>query len=963
MTYRSILLLIVTLLTIEPTSAQQKANDEGDMENQFRNPPVAARPKALWPWVNGNFSLSQITYEMEQAQQKGMGGFDIWDVGVSVDENKIVPAGPPFLSDVSLQGIKHAIEEGDRLGLEIGLISSSSWNAGGSWVKPEHGAMGLFRSDTLVTGPATFNAPIPFPVVVQKRDGRKSLLQLNNKGLPAFYKEVALLAHPVSPDSVVRGTKAVINLEKQLNSSNVLKWNVPAGKWRITRYVCAPTGQPLMIPSPNSNGLMLDHFSAEAQEANLQYIFKRLHEVVGNLKNRSLKYLYEDSYEVNTAVWTPSLAAAFERKNGYSLIEFLPVLDGYTVVDKDVTARFLFDFTKVLSDLIIENHYQKGRELCEKEGLGFYAEAGGPGKPIHNVPFEDLRALGSLTVPRGEFWRKHPQLEKLQIVKGISSAAHIYNQKFVEAEAFTSVWLWQEGPGELKPLADRAMCEGLNRFVYHTFPHTPPESGSPGWVYNFGTLINTTNGWWSKSEGFHQYLGRCSYLLQQGEFVGDVAFYYGDEAPNFVPPKHVPASLGVGYDYDVVNSDAILNRMTVKNGLIYLPHGQFYEILVLPNDQRINPNVLIKLEQMVAAGATIIGRKPTRCYGLSSSEKCDAQVKSLADKLWESVDSVNVQEKTYGKGKINWGKSVREVLNKKGILPDIRFNGAGASELDYIHRATTSSDIYFVRNKKGETLEGTCTFRVKDKVPEWWDAETGNTYTITTYTTNNDGITIPLNLAANGSAFIVFKKSIQKNAQTQKALETKGLVYTSKGVVKSSVSSTNEKSIKFNGPWTVKFEHKGNTPIEDSLQQLISWHNSTNSGIKYFSGKATYHNTFDLSQNALEGDEVVLLSLNSVKEIAEVYLNGKRLGLHWHPAHSFVVKEELKVGKNYLVIEVVNSINNSLIGDAMKPEKYRNARSNITKLPNAWTTPFAEAPLLEAGLLGPVNLQWATFIK
>jgi hypothetical protein len=158
----------------------------------------------------------------------------------------------------------------------------------------------------------------------------------------------------------------------------------------------------------------------------------------------------------------------------------------------------------------------------------------------------------------------------LQIVKGIASASHIYNQKYVEAESFTSVWLWQEGPDELKPLADRAMCEGLNRFVYHTFPHTPPESGNPGWVYNFGTLINTTNGWWPKSNAFHEYLARCSYLLQQGNFIGDVAFYYGDKAPNFVPPKHFTESLGFGYDYDVVNSDVILNKMQVKNGRIYL---------------------------------------------------------------------------------------------------------------------------------------------------------------------------------------------------------------------------------------------------------------------------------------------------------------------------------------------------------------------------------------------------------
>jgi hypothetical protein len=659
------------------------------------------------------------------------------------------------------------------------------------------------------------------------------------------------------------------------------------------------------------------------------------------------------------------LPAEFEKKTGYSLIEFLPVLDGYVTGNEELTERFLFDFTKILSDLIIDNHYKKGRILSEKEGLGFYAEAGGPGKPIHNVPFEDLKALGSLTVPRGEFWNKHDQLDKLQIVKGIASAAHIYNQKYVEAEAFTSVWLWQEGPGELKPLADRAMCEGLNRFVYHTFPHSPPESGNPGWIYNFGTLINTTNGWWSKSDGFHQYLGRCSYLLQQGEFMGDIAFYYGDEAPNFVPPKHIPSSLGFGYDYDVVNTDVIINKMTVKNGRIYLPHGQYYEVLVLPHDRRISPLILTKLEQMIAAGATVVGPKPTRCYSLTNHKACDAQVQSLADKLWGNVDSVNVQVRTYGKGKIIWGRTVREVLTQKGITPDVQVNKINRNDLDYIHRATAKSDIYFVRNKKEEPMEGTCTLRVKNKTPEWWDPETGHTYPILKFSYNKDGTTIPLNLPANGSAFIVFTKTID-NAERHdgEVMNEKGLIYSSKGLVKTTTENqTSNEIVKINSPWKVRFEHNGTTPIEDSLQELSSWHTSLDSSIKYFSGKATYYNTFELAENDLNEDAVLLLKLNKVREIAEVYLNGKRLGLHWYPSHLFALKEELRTGKNYLVIEVVNSINNSLIGDAMRPENYRSARSNISRLPNAWQTPFAKAPLLEAGLLGPVTLQWATMVK
>ncbi|MEO5980521.1 MAG: glycosyl hydrolase [Chryseolinea sp.] len=959
-----LIFLFVTTFGINAFAQQRPVTEMNQtLEAGFMNPPIASRPKAIWPWVNGNFSLSQITFEMEQAKLKGMGGFDIWDVGTMIDPDKIVPDGPPFLSDESLQGIKHAVEEGDRLGLEIGLISSSSWNAGGSWIKPEHGAMGLFKKDTIISGPAEFNGVIPFPFIPERRRGEnKTLLQRDSvSGLPLYYKEVGLIAHPLNADSSISNATYVIDLQKNRTAASILNWNVPAGTWRIIRYVCAPTGQPLMIPSPRSNGLILDHFSAAAQDANLAYIFKRLKETLGSLKNRSLKYLYEDSYEVNSAVWTPLLAEEFFKKNGYSIIPFLPVLDGYTIGNKETTERFLYDFTKLLSDLIINNHYAKGRQLSEEEGLGFYAEAGGPGKPIHNVPFEDLKALGSLTVPRGEFWNGHTDLNKLQVIKGIASAAHIYNQRYVEAEAFTSVWLWQEGPAQLKPLADRAMCEGLNRFVYHTFPHTPPESGKPGWVYNFGTIINTTNGWWSKSEGFHQYLGRCSYLLQQGEFVGDVAFYYGDEAPNFVSPKHVPATLGLGYDYDVVNTDVVLNRMAVKNNRIYLPHGQFYEVLVLPQDERINPLVLKKLEQMAAAGATIIGPKPKRSYGLYNDAANDNQVVAIVNKLWANVDSSLVTSHTYGKGSVCWGKSVREVLMDKGITPDVQFESIQNDTLDYIHRRSAAADIYFIRNKKPQAISGTCTFRVKGKQPEWWNAETGKNVQITKFSIANEGTTIPLNLAAHESAFIVFRNAKALPAQLKEAID-KEIIYTTKGIVKANQNASVPNPI-INNPWEVRFEHKGNTPVVDSMQQLSSWHTSKNPGIKYFSGQAAYYNSFEIAAGDLKRDGVLLLSLNKVREIAEVYLNGKRLGLQWHPSQIFALTDELKAGKNYLVIEVVNSINNSLIGDALKLKEYRQMRTNITRLPNAWQKPFAEASLIEAGLLGPITLQWGSLVR
>jgi hypothetical protein len=926
----------IILFCLLPLLFLSNTTPEDTLAEGFKNPPIEARPMALWDWTNGNVSLSQITYEMEQAKAKGMAGFDIWDVGVLVDEQKIIPAGAPFMSEESVQAIAHAVREGERLNLRLGLITASSWNAGGDWVKPEHGVMGLFSTQTQRKGGQKIIGKLPFPNPPDESKRHKNLIARNEDGLPTFYKEVAVLAMPTDQKNLT--SKEIIDVSTLMDAQGNFSWEAPQGDWTIVRYVCAPTGQALMVPSPNSMGRMIDHFSAEATETHLMYIIEKLQKELGALKNRSLKYLYTDSYEASSAIWTPNIVSEFSKRFGYSMRPYLPVLDNKVVENQDISQRFLFDYRKLLSDLIIENHYAKCVEICKRYGLEFGAEAGGPGQPIHNVPFEDLKALGALSVPRGEFWNKHAQLERLQIVKGIASAAHLYHQKYVEAESFTSVWLWQEGPQELKPLADRAFCEGLNRIVYHTFPHTPAEAGSPGWVYNFGTLIHVNNAWWEKSKSFHDYLARCSYLLQQGNFVGDVAFYYGDQAPNFVKPKHVNASLGIGYDYDVVNSEAILKFMTVKEGKIFLPHGQSYQVLVLPHEDEMNLEVLKKLEKMVQEGATIIGRKPTKTYTLSNYEQKEKEMKTITDRLWGKCDSANVKENKYGKGKIVWGKTIREVLAESGQIPDFQFTSdLDTANLDYIHRRTATEDIYFIRNTKNVPFEANLIFRNSDKIPQLWNPVDGNFYDIPTIKKEGKATQITLKVATEESFFIVFRKNPKKAPFTDK---------------QSPIIS--EKVIT--GEWEVRFPHGWGVPTRTVFPKLTSWTHTQDTTIHYFSGIAAYHKVFELSTQEITQGKRIFLDLGKVREVAEVWLNGQRLGERCFFPYSYEVTPHLKTGKNYLVVEVANVLNNRMVGDAKIPEAYRRTKSNILKGQNAWMKPWAEVNLVESGLLGAVKL-------
>jgi hypothetical protein len=968
-----------------------------ELENGWTHPPTRARLRAYWWWLNGNVTPAAITRDLEQMKAKGFGGALLCDAdGASQDGNDPVPHGPDFFSAEWRELFKHTLREADRLGLEISLNLQSGWNLGGPMVAPEDAAKKLVWSEAPAHGPGRFESKLPepksrdgyyrdwlvvaFPLNAESRGagpdstrpgGHPARRPIQNWEQKAMHRALSfsapdtapLLADlPAQPGEQDTAAAEVLDLTARLDRDGGLHWQVPEGDWQILRFGCTIGDHSKVSTSSDGwKGFALDVLDAGAFQRYWNAVVEPLIADAGPLAGKALKYLHTDSWEVEAVNWTPTLRAEFRRRRGYDLLPFLPVLAGRLVDSRPVSNRFLHDFRKTLGDLAIDHHYRLFKDGAHRHGLEIHPESGGP----HAVPVDAQRCLGFNDVPMSEFWawswRHRVGDANRFFVKQPASAAHTYGHTFVAAEGFTTIGPhWQETLWDnLKPAFDQAACEGLNRLVWHAFTCSPAEMGLPGQEYFAGTHFNPNATWWSRSGPFLAYLNRCQWMLQQGLFVADAVYYYGDHVPNFSQLKRSdPARVLPGYDYDVATEEVLLTRMSVRDDRIQLPDGMSYRVLVLPNRPALSLPVLRKLKELVAAGATVIGPKPTEATGLENYPACDAELLALADELWESTSPspppgenagrTGPASRATAKGRIFAGKTARDVLLADGVPPDFEWAAAppaprppsSASFIDFLHRRDGDADIYFVASRSNAFVEINGTFRVAGRQPELWDPVTGKQHAATSWTQSEGRTTLPLSFSPYGSLFVVFRSP--------------GAPPPAGNARRNFPQLAPRHELR--GAWQVKFDPAWGGPAASEFPQLVSWTRRDEPGIKFYSGTATYTQRFDLPRESQRStpNPQIYLDLGDVKQLAEVRLNGHDLGVLWSFPFRVEVTGILQPANNYIEIDVVNFWPNRVIGDAALPPEQRRTRTNIRKL-----TP--ETPLVESGLLGPVRLLEASW--
>lgn len=714
----------------------------------------------------------------------------------------------------------------------------------------------------------------------------------------------------------------VIDISKYMAADGTLKWKVPVGKWIIERTGMTPTQVQNSPAPPEATGLEADKMSKKHIKAHFDAYLGEILRRIPAADRKTFKVTVEDSYETGGQNWTDGLIQSFKTVYGYDPTPYIPVMQGKVVGSEDQSDRFLWDLRRFVADNVAYQYVAGLREVSHQHGLHTWLENYGH----WGFPGEFLQYGGQSDEVGGEFWSEGT-LGNIEN-RAASSSAHIYGKTKVSAESFTCAGAsFSRYPAMMKQRADRFFTEGINNTLMHVYIEQPYEDRYPGVNAWFGNEFNRHNTWFYDMDIFLEYIKRCNMMLQQGRYVADVAYFISEDAPKMTGTQE-PA-LPRGYSFDYINGEVIKTRLTVKNGKLTLPGGLNYSILVLPRLETIRPELLRKIKQLVIGGAVVLGPRPLRSPSLQNFPAADAEVKKLAAELWGNIDSKTTKVNRVGKGMVIDGMGLQEALNMLKVIPDMKT--PATDSVLFIHRKVGDGSIYFVSNQTDKLINIKSDFRIIGKSPELWDPVSGSVRDLPGYKQNGATTTIPLELAPMESAFVIFKTNSTKSS-------SKGNNYPKP-----------LKTIEVNAPWSVSFDGGMRGPEKPVIfKSLTDWSLNANDSVKYYSGPAWYHNSFDVT--ALKNGESAFIDLGMVKGIAKVKVNGIGLGGAWTAPYKVDITKALKPGKNSIEIKVVNTWVNRLIGDSKLPMAER----------KTWTTtnPYTpESKLEESGLLGPVSVE------
>lgn len=965
---KSILKTAGLLLPLLFTLSCKWQGESDFLKKGFINPPDSARPGVYWYFNDGNISRQGITRDLESMKAAGIGFVIFLEVNVGIPEGEI-----SSMSDEWIELFSHAVKEAERLGITLILGSGPGWaGSGGPWVNPEESMMHLVTADTILAGPSVFTALLPVPRPKRPFFGESTLTPALKEKRDQWYEDVRLLAFP-APESKTplnsldekafyyrppytsqpgvapffpydtsgytdKGSTAVrrekiIDLTILMGPDGNLTWNVPPGRWVVIRFGKRNNGA-VTRPAPEPGlGFESDKFDTTALGSHYrQYIGRLLSKAKPTAKGSKggWKMLHIDSWEMGAQNWSNRFMDEFIKRRGYDPVLYLPVFAGYVVNSVAESERFLWDIRQTASELIIENHAGYFKQLGRKDGFTISIE------PYDMNPASDFDLGAVADIPMGEFWtRGHGFNSSFSCIEA-TSIGHVTGRKIISAEAFTAdnTEAWKMYPGNIKNQTDWALALGINRLLFHTFAHKPDEQDlKPGMTMGpYGVHWDRGQTWWNMAGDYHRYLARCQYMLMQGSPVADILYLTTEGAPSvFIPP--VSATEGNdtlpdkrGYSFDACSPSYLMKNASVADNKIIFPSGATYSLLVLPESLTMTPELIEKIDFLLKTGAIIAGFRPSLSPSLSGFPDCDAKVEKMSESIWGinwsagkskikyingtlyKMDEASAGNKTLSNGKKNPYDvypdydTVAGILKETGVAPDFECSGG---DIRYHHRRLPGKEVYFISNRSNKTITDTCRFRDGTAWGELWDPLSGKIRTLKNITTTGKEALVPVVLEPYASCFIVFGR---KEAYSE---------------IKAGSGNdfpVKEPVMELKGPWELFFDPASGGPGKIITDTLFEWQTNNQDGIKYYSGKVIYRNSFSLPENhRKKGDLRFFISAVPLNGMARVFLNGKEAGIIWTNPFELDITQYLKNKDNKLEIEVVNLWINRLIGDESKP--------------------------------------------
>ena len=980
---KKILPLAALCLTLAACSSPR--TDIGTLAEGFQNPPQEARPQVWWHWMDGNISKEGIREDLLWFKRIGLGGVHHFDAALE-GTPQIVDKRLIYMQEDWKDAFAYAAHLADSLDLPLTVASSPGWSChGGPWVKPEQAMKKLvWREWTVEGGPVQCALPEPY-----RTTGKYQNLSIPSSA--QHYEDIAVVAVRI-PENEARaselGRRPEVNLycfdEPQTFAAVSLSDGRERDQWANKPADTTAVLYASMDGKEYRKVTVIPTTNAGHSTVNFTPVTGRFFKVEtpGHVRD----------FELYT---TPRVHHA-EEKAGFAAPHDLA--DFPTIAEGNFASEAI-DLTDKVKDGILRWEAPEGRwkvyrfgwSLTGKQNHPAPAEATGlEVDKMDPVAWEDYFEQ-YLSLYKGvkylltdsyeaeqETWtpammqefkarRGYDLLPWLPALTGELVGTAEDTEKFL--------WDWRRTIGELiaenyDRLTDIALAHGLKGryseshesgrvFVVDgmdikrraTFPmaalwvpnpwggSTLPmaqadirESASAAHIYGQNiaaaesfTCIGVYGRAWNYDPRSLKYLADIELANGLNRFVIHESSHQprSDNAPGmgmsitgqwFNRHETWAEEAGAWVDYLARSSYMLQQGRNVADILIY--YGEDTNVTaqygtVLPeipsgyNYDFASPDVL--LHKVEAKNGKLV-TESGQCYSVLL---LGGQQKYVSDEVKARLAALE-------KAGIKICRSTEELA---AVLPEADF--IGPEGLRYVHRTLPGAEIYWV-NKPSKTYETvTASFRVKGLKPQIWHPEDGRMHGATSREVNGrTEVEIPM--VEDDAVFVVFSKEMADH---------------------DSRHARPDRASPIPGPWAVRFQEGRGAPSKTVFEELTDWTASENSGIKYFSGTATYSNTFTLE----ELPEKLMLDLGKVDNIAHVYVNGKDCGTAWKYPYLVDITSAAKSGENTLEIAVTNLWPNRLIGDK---------QPGVTPVAWLYEPRFftAESPLLPSGLKGPVKL-------